>query len=180
MRIVAGRFKGRRLAGPGREAIRPTSDRLRETLFNVLGQGTEGLRVLDGFAGTGALGLEALSRGASHVTFVDRSPAALAIVQSNLEHCGATDLAELVRADFDRLPGHPRWRDMGPFDLILLDPPYDRTDLEGPLTTAAALLGAGGRLVLEHARRVTVPEQAGGLERSRLLEAGDSALSFYG
>src|SRR5919205_4096933 len=88
MRVIAGRYKGRRLKTPTWEGLRPTSDKLRETLFNVLAPRIEGARVLDGYAGTGAVGLEALSRGAAHVTFVERDRRALALIRQNLGICG--------------------------------------------------------------------------------------------
>jgi len=175
MRIIAGRFKGRRLVAPDGSGVRPTSDSLRETLFNVLGQSADGWRVLDGFAGTGALGLEALSRGASHVTFIERDRRALDALMKNVRACGAEDACAIIRDDFER------WRadEDETFDLVLLDPPYDVTDLERTVVTGAALVAAGGRLVLEHSRRRASPEAAGPLRRTRVLTAGDSALSFY-
>src|SRR5512143_3265708 len=91
LRVIAGAYKGRRLKTPTWEGLRPTSDRLRETLFNILAPRIEGARVLDGFAGTGALGIEALSRGAAHVTFVDSDPRAIALVLENLRRCGIAD-----------------------------------------------------------------------------------------
>src|SRR5688572_11401591 len=98
MRVIAGQLKGRRLTAPTWEGLRPTSDRLRETLFNVLAARTEGARVLDAYAGTGAVGIEALSRGASHVTFVDDDPRAVRLVSANLERCGVKDRHAIIRA----------------------------------------------------------------------------------
>ena len=174
MRIIAGAFKGRRLQAPAGLDVRPTSDSLRETLFNVLGPGVAGARVLDAYAGTGALGLEALSRGALEATFVERDPRALATVRENVRRCGAEGACALVRADFLRatLASHA-------FDLVLLDPPYDVSDLAAVLARGVAVLAPGGRLVLEHSRRRESPARSGDLERVRLLTAGDSALSFY-
>jgi 16S rRNA (guanine(966)-N(2))-methyltransferase RsmD len=173
MRIIAGRFKGRRLVAPEGASVRPTSDSLRETLFNVLGQSTDGWRVLDAFAGTGALGLEALSRGAAHVTFVERDRSALDALTKNVRACGAEDACVIIRGDFER------WKAGERFDLVLLDPPYDGTDLDRAAAAGAALVAPGGRLVLEHSRRRTSPEAADSLRRTRVLTAGDSALSFY-
>ena len=174
MRLLAGACKGRRLQAPAGLDVRPTSDSLRETLFNVLGPGIAGARVLDAFAGTGALGLEALSRGAVAATFVERNPRALAIVRENVRRCGAESACAIIRADFLRaaLASHA-------FDLVLLDPPYDVSDLAAVLARGADVLAPGGRLVLEHGRRRESPERGGDLERVRLLAAGDSALSFY-
>jgi 16S rRNA (guanine(966)-N(2))-methyltransferase RsmD len=172
MRIIAGRFKGRRLLGPKGDLVRPTSDRLRETLFNVLGPTLEGLRVLDGFSGTGALGLEALSRGAAHVTFIEQDRRMLDVLTKNVRALRAEDACAIIRDDFIR----GRW---GTFDLVLLDPPYEIRDLDAAAIAAAGCVASAGRLVLEHSRRRASPEVAGTLRRTRVLTAGDSALSFY-
>src|SRR4026208_1836362 len=100
MRIVAGTLKGRRIEAPSWDGLRPTSDKLRETLFNVLTPRIEGARVLDGFAGTGAVGVEALGRGPRRVTFVERDPRAVALITSNLERCGITDRYAIIRVRF--------------------------------------------------------------------------------
>jgi 16S rRNA (guanine(966)-N(2))-methyltransferase RsmD len=178
MRIIAGRLKGRRLKGPPREGVRPTSDRLRETLFNILSARVADARVLDAFAGTGALGIEALSRGAARATFVERDAPAMRVLKQNVDSCGVQDVCDLIRGDFiglaRRLPA------LGPFDLVLLDPPYDIQRLDDVIGGAAALLAEGGLVVLEHSRRrADVPVDASGLRRQRILIAGDSALAFY-
>jgi 16S rRNA (guanine(966)-N(2))-methyltransferase RsmD len=177
MRIIAGSSKGRRLLTPTWKGLRPTSDRLRETLFNILADRIPGAFVLDGYAGTGAVGIEALSRGASGVVFVERDTRAAALIAENLRHCGISEGYAIIRADIDRLsqPGGPR-----PFDLMLLDPPYAEPDLESCVMRAARWLAADGVLVLEHARRRMSPPGAGDLMRTRVVHAGDSALSFYG
>ena len=154
--------------------MRPTSDSLRETLFNVLGPSLDGARVLDAFAGTGALGLEAISRGAAHATFIERDARALAVLEANIANCGVTEACAIIRADFFRLR-----RSAGTFDLALLDPPYDIDDFAAALDVTAASLAPNGRLVLEHARRRASPEARGPFSRTRVLVAGDSALSFY-
>jgi 16S rRNA (guanine(966)-N(2))-methyltransferase RsmD len=175
MRIIAGTLKGRRLQGPEAPGLRPTSDGLRETLFNVLGSSIEGARVLDAFAGTGAVGLEALSRGAAHATFVERDRRALAGLGANVRHCGVEDACAIIRDDFFRAPAlAPR-----AFDLVFLDPPYEGVDLEAAVERGAPLVAPGGRLVLEHSRRRPAPDRAGPLTRVRGLVAGDSALAFY-
>ena len=165
------------MAPPG-QGVRPTSDALRETLFNVLGPSVEGARVLDAFAGTGALGLEALSRGAARVTFVERDRRALAVLERNIAACRAEDACAIIRDDFIGLA--ERGSALDHFDLALLDPPYDVPDLDAVVRTAAALAAPHGRVVLEHSRRRPSPEAAAGLRRTRVLTAGDSALSFYG
>ena len=170
MRVIAGLYKGRRLRAPTWDGLRPTSDKLRETLFNVLAPRIAAARVLDGYAGTGAVGIEALSRGASHVTFVDCDHRARALIADNVAHCGIPGGCVIIRSSFDRL---------GTFDIVLLDPPYDLRPDE-VLTMAAPLVSAGtGLLVLEHARRRPAPETSAGLVRIRQIASGDSALTMY-
>jgi len=173
MRVIAGTAKGRRLDSPTWAGLRPTSDRLRETLFNILAPRVAGARVLDGYAGTGAIGIEALSRGAAHVTFVDRDPRAVRLIRGNLVRAGLGDsnACNIVRAGFVEAAS-----DHGdaPFDLVLLDPPYDDRDLEAALDAADRVLADTGLVVLEHATRATPPAGAG-----RVVRAGDSSLSFY-
>src|SRR6476620_12586207 len=119
MRVIAGRLKGRRLLSPAWTGLRPTSDRLREPLFNILAPRVAGARVLDGFAGTGAVGIEALSRGAAHVTFVERDARAVALIEANLAACGIAANYNIRRGDVLSALGNGA----GAFDLILLDPP---------------------------------------------------------
>ncbi len=176
MRIIAGLYRGCRLAAPKWSGLRPTSDKLRETLFNVLAPRIAGTRVLDGFAGTGALGIEALSRGASHVTFVDRDPRAMTLVAENLGRCRITNGYAMMRGDVGRVIESGVSLE---FDLILLDPPYDLDDVEPLLTAMERVLAPGGLLVLEHARRRPAPATAGALVCTRRLPSGDSALAFY-
>lgn len=177
MRIIAGTYKGRTLKGPTGDGVRPTSDRLRETLFNILREDIAEAVVLDAFAGTGALGLEALSRGAARVTFVDRDPRALAVLRQNVQACGAGNACAIIRDEFIGLSA--RHGDLGRFTLALLDPPYDYRDLDAVLAEAGRLLAPTGTVVLEHSRRRDTPLQAGGLTRTRVVAAGDSALSLY-
>jgi 16S rRNA (guanine966-N2)-methyltransferase len=178
VRIVAGSFRGRRLKSPTWEGLRPTSDRLRETLFNILGPSVRGARVLDGYAGTGAIGIEALSRGAAQITFVERDPRAVKLIEANLALVGAGTGAKpvIIRAGLAdavaRLNGQV-------FDLIILDPPYADTAVAGALDAAGALAGAATRVIVEHASRYPVPAQPAGLRLTRTVKAGDSALSFY-
>ncbi len=173
MRIIAGTLKGRRLETPDWPGLRPTSDKLRETLFNVLGSAVEGARVLDGFAGTGAVGIEALSRGAAHVTFVDSDARAARLIESNLERCGVRDRYAIIRARFADA------RLDGAFDILLLDPPYGAAPLAEALTTAAGVAVEGTIVVVEHAKRDPAPAAAGALRLTRDLLSGDSALAFY-
>jgi 16S rRNA (guanine(966)-N(2))-methyltransferase RsmD len=176
MRVIAGAFKGFRLASPTWSGLRPTSDKLRETLFNVIAARVPGARVLDAYAGTGAIGIEALSRGAAHVTFVDRDPRALALIEGNLRRCGVHDRYVIIRS---RLGERSHSLPPKAFDLAVLDPPYDETDLAAAIGVAAPLMTPGGLLVLEHARRQLAPDAAAGMARTRDLRSGDSALAFY-
>jgi 16S rRNA (guanine966-N2)-methyltransferase len=175
LRVITGTLKGRRLAAPSWTGLRPTSDRLRETLFNILGSEVSGARVLDACAGTGAVGIEAISRGAAHVTFADRDPRAIELIRRNLTHCGVSDGYAIIRLDLDR--GVVRQFDVL-FDLIFLDPPYEMNPL-GALAELAPVLAPDGVLVLEHARRREGPAEVSGLARTRQVTSGSSALSFY-
>ena len=178
LRIISGSLKGRRLNTPTWEGLRPTSDRLRETLFNILGPSIAGTRVLDGYAGTGAIGIEALSRGAAHVTFVESDARAVKLIERNLamiDPKGTRDRA-IIRACFAdaaaKLAG-------ASFDLIIVDPPYAHDAAEAALAAAGALADASTRVVVEHATRYAAPAGAGPLRLRRTVTAGDSALSFY-
>jgi 16S rRNA (guanine(966)-N(2))-methyltransferase RsmD len=178
VRIIAGRLKGRRLDAPAWPGLRPTSDKLRETLFNVLQHEIAGARMLDLFAGTGAVGIEALSRGAAHVTFVERDRRACRLLEENLRRCGVGEGYTIERADalafLVRCPAA--------FDLVFVDPPYAEPDLEAIVHAGIATVTDGGVLVLEHASRRVAPEPAvagGGIAPFRVLKSGDSALAFY-
>jgi len=175
MRIIAGTLKGRRLETPDWPGLRPTSDRLRETLFNVLAPRIEGARFLDAYAGTGAVGIEALSRGAAHVTFVEQDRRAAELVEQNLARCGVNDRYAIIRARFagaaSRLPE--------PFDILFLDPPYGTAELIDALDAAAPLVTGNAVLVVEHAKRDRAPEAVAALVRTRELAQGDSTLSFF-
>lgn len=174
MRVIGGSYKRRLLKAPTWPGLRPTSDRLRETLFNVLGSRVDGARAIDGFAGTGAVGIEALSRGAAEVTFVERDSRAARLIQENLDDLGIRDRYAIIRAAFADAAA----RISGPFDVIVLDPPYADAP-EAALAAAAPLVGADGVVVLEHARTSAVPETLPGLRRTRTIAAGDSGLSLY-
>lgn len=177
--MIAGTLKGRRLQAPDWPGLRPTSDKLRETLFNVLGPAIRGARFLDGYAGTGAVGIEALSRGAAQVTFVEKDSRAVELIEANLAHCGLIASEHpyaIIRAGFagagKRLGGST-------FDMIFLDPPYGAAQLEEALAAAAPLAGAHTLLIIEHAKRDAAPPRAGRLQCTRSLPSGDSALAFY-
>ena len=181
MRIIAGSLKGRRLASPSWAGLRPTSDKLRETIFNILAPRIAGARVLDGYAGTGALGIEALSRGARTVTFIERDRRAQTLIEENLARCGIVEGYAIIRASVVR--ALEMLRDAPPgdrFDVVLLDPPYDPggDEIDAVLAATGDVMAAGGVLVLEHARKRRAPGAAGRLVRTREVIGGDSALAF--
>jgi 16S rRNA (guanine966-N2)-methyltransferase len=179
MRIIAGTLKGRRLETPHWEGLRPTSDRLRETLFDILAPRLAGARVLDAYAGTGAVGIEALSRGAATVTFVEQDRRAQRLIAANLARCGIGNACAIIRADVvDALDRIARTTGGDRYDIVLLDPPYV-APVDRPLEAAAGVMATGAVLVLEHAKRRPAPAAAGPLVRTREVAAGDSALSFY-
>lgn len=178
MRVIAGAWKGRRLRTPSWDGLRPTSDRLRETLFNVLSVRVPGARVLDGYAGTGAVGIEALSRGAAHVTFVERDPRAIRLIEDNLALCRASEESPrrytLERADVTgRLAMAPE-----ALTLVFLDPPYADTHPTDALLQVRPAMTVDGLLVLEHAARTAVTAPAG-WQVTRTLVSGDSTLTFF-
>jgi 16S rRNA (guanine966-N2)-methyltransferase len=176
LRIIAGSLKGRKLHTPDWQGLRPTADKLRETLFNVVAAQAREARVLDGFAGTGAVGIEALSRGAAHVTFIESDPRAVRLIERNLQACAVTDRYAIIRARFAEAA---RRLQEGSFDLIFLDPPYGADAIVSSLEAAAPLVAPGGVLILEHARRDTAPTRAASLANTRDIMSGDSALTLY-
>ena len=176
MRIITGTLKGRRLKAPDWPGLRPTSDKLRETLFNVLGPRVAGARFVDGYAGTGAVGIEALSRGAAFVTFVEHDRRAADLIAANLRHCGVEERYAIIRVDFARArldPAH------GPVDVIFLDPPYGADEMTRALDAAGAMASADTLVIVEHAKRDPPPEVGGRLALTRDLTSGDSGLAFY-
>ncbi|HEX4346929.1 MAG TPA: 16S rRNA (guanine(966)-N(2))-methyltransferase RsmD [Vicinamibacterales bacterium] len=178
MRIIAGTLKGRRLDAPTWEGLRPTSDKLRETLFNVLAPRLPDARVVDGFAGTGAIGIEALSRGAAEVAFIERDGRAVALIEANLARCGVQTGYAMVRAPFERAVHSLA----GEYDIIVLDPPYHQgngDEVAQMVEAAAPAMTKDAVLVLEHAKRSVTPDSTVSLTRTRQIVSGDSALSFY-
>ncbi|HET7103831.1 MAG TPA: 16S rRNA (guanine(966)-N(2))-methyltransferase RsmD [Terracidiphilus sp.] len=182
MRVIAGTLRSRTLQAPAGLSTRPTSDRLRETLFNVLTPQIARARFLDLYAGSGAVGIEALSRGATQVTFVERAPTALKILRKNLFQLD-------LRSGFQIQPGSvdaylQRARPEVGFDVVFLDPPYeDEREYDGTLgllgRTECALLATGAVVIAEHSKKRKPRGRYGALRRTRLLEQGDAALSFY-
>src|SRR6266849_2687013 len=183
VRVISGKYRGRKLKSPPSLKTRPTSDRLRETLFNILTSRIEGARFLDLCAGSGAVGIEALSRGAAHVTFVDRSRKMYALIETNLDLLNAGDgETEVVsREALDFLSRNVK-REAEPFEVIFFDPPY-AMDYEEVLDyvgeNAVELLAQDGVVIVEHHRKKDLPGEFGGWRRYRVVKQGDSSLSFY-
>jgi len=185
MRVIAGTYRSRLLKSLKGSALRPTTDRLRETLFNVLGSGISGSRFLDVFAGTGAVGIEALSRGAAYVAFIENHAPAAALIRKNLESLqissgAAVILAEAVRG-LETFASKIR-AGAARFDYIFVDPPYAATDDYARTLKSLAsseILSPSGIVIVEHRKTFAVQESYGSLERARLLRQGDAALSFY-
>jgi 16S rRNA (guanine(966)-N(2))-methyltransferase RsmD len=183
MRIIAGSLRSRTLEAPPGLATRPTSDRLRETLFNVLAPRIQGAAFLDLYAGSGAVGIEALSRGAARVEFVEQAPKALEALRTNLDKLGISSGFHIDSSSVAAALKHLGKRNER-FDLVFLDPPWDATaqyvvtlGLLGG--SAAGLLAPGALVIAEHRRKVRLEDRYGALQRTRLLEQGDAALSFY-
>ncbi|MDT7541962.1 MAG: rRNA (guanine966-N2)-methyltransferase [Acidobacteriota bacterium] len=183
MRIIAGEYRGRVLKSPPSMQIRPTSDRLRETLFNVIAPRIEGARFLDLCAGSGAVGIEALSRGSSFVHFVDRARKMCGLIEANLDLCGVPEeQTEVILSEATEYVRRARVRAELSWEIAFFDPPY-ATDylpvLEAFGAHDSSLIAEGGLLVAEHHHKNTLKDEIGKLRRWRILKQGDSALSFY-
>lgn len=180
MRIIAGDYKGRRLYTPRDRSIRPTSDKVKEALFSILGEDMIGAYVCDLFSGTGNLGLEALSRGADKCYFADNSGESIKLITDNVEMCRAEEYSVIVKGDFKKcisqidLAGDK-------IDIFFLDPPYDK----GLWTKAidaikeADILAEGGVIVCEHYKEIELPEEISGFTRAKDRAYGKVVLSFY-
>jgi 16S rRNA (guanine(966)-N(2))-methyltransferase RsmD len=179
--VIAGSAKGVRLRAPG-PGTRPLADRVKQTLFAILEPELPGAVVLDLFAGSGAGGIEALSRGAERAVFVEKDPGAIAVVRANLDATGVGRLALVVRADAERWLADGA-AEVGPFDLVLVDPPYADTALLGRildrLGAPDAPLTAQARVVAKHFWRDRPPDRVGMLAAERDRRFGETALTFY-
>ena len=187
MRVIAGTYRSRQLIAPRGTTTRPTSDRLRETLFNIISPRIEGCRFVDLYAGTGAVGIEALSRGAAHVWFTENAPNAIAALRTNLTALKISKAFTIedrsTGALLERLAKAPQLANT--IDMVFLDPPYEAA-AEYELTLN--LLGsARGRQILapnalviaEHGTKSSLPQRFGALTHTRLVKQGDASLSFY-
>jgi len=177
VRIVAGQLRGRVLRAPAGAATRPTSEKVREAVFNILGS-VEGDHVLDLFAGSGALGLEALSRGAAHATFVDAARPALIAIRGNLRELAVEDRATVVSGD--AVATAARHAPAAPWRVVFVDPPY-RSELaaRAVLALPRERLAADAVIVIEHDRRNVPPDALGSLLRTDQRRYGDTLISFF-
>jgi len=181
-RVIAGTARGIRLAAPG-EGTRPLADRVKQTLFAILEPALPGTRVLDLFAGSGAGGIEALSRGAAAAVFVERDPGAVATIRANLARTHlAGPSAVVVQADATRWLAGATGPVAGPYDLVLVDPPYDRPELLAAALErlgSGQLLAPGGQVAAKHFWRDRPPDRVGLLASVRERRFGETALTFY-
>lgn len=184
MRVIAGELRSRRLQAPRGYDTRPTSDRLRETLFNVLGARVHNARFADLYAGSGAVGIEAISRGAAFVWFAEKAPAALTAIRANLATLKISGGYALEDRGVMRLLQTLQKAARADVSIVYLDPPYEAVEeydtvLEFLGRHAALLLAPEAIVIAEHARRRALADRFGVLNRMRVLEQGDAALSFY-
>ncbi|SRR5216683_2917113 len=182
MRIIAGIFRSRQLKSSKRLALRPTSDMLRETLFNILGPRVEGSRFLDLFAGTGAVGIEALSRGALSAVFVEDHSAAVRLIRENLTSLDIKSEARVIASDVLAAITKLDKEHALVFDFIFLDPPYaNKNEYDGTLRALekSSLVGELAIVIAEHRKLFELPASLGRFERFRVLRQGDAALTFY-
>ncbi len=180
MRVIGGAYRGRSLKTPRGLEVRPTSDRLRETLFNIMARQVSGSRVLDICAGSGAVGIEALSRGAVLAAFIDKSRRSCAAIEDNLDSLGITDEARIINREAISAIRHLAAADEQ-FDIIFFDPPY-ASDLYHKVMEfigANALLAEGGTLVVEHRTKMPPDIQYGDLRAYREVKQGESSLAFF-
>jgi len=181
MRVIAGTHRGRRLQGPQGFVLRPTSDRVREALFSILAHRLLNCRFLDLYAGTGAVGIEAVSRGAKHVICVESAHQAKALVQLNIAHCGVGDRMTIVHQTVQRfLSQADHWDE--PYDIIFADPPYESVpefvSLVGAVDTGR-LFAVDAWLIIEHALKTSLPASVAGMTFQRCYRYGDTALSIF-
>lgn len=179
MRVIAGKAKGRRLSVPKRKGVRPTSDYLREALFDILGSSIRGMRFLDLYAGSGAVGIEALSRGGAEVVFLEQDAACLRVLRENLKIAGL-GARHVIAGDVLRVL--PRLTRQGEgFDVIFLDPPYGTGLARRTLDVVASgdLLPPRGLVIVEHFAKESLPPQIGRLRRVREKKHGQTMLTFY-
>lgn len=188
MRITAGTARSRKLVTPkaaGKEYIRPTSDRVREALFSILGKSVHNARVLDLFAGTGSFGLDALSRGAAMAAFIDKYPQSLKLVKQNLSNCFDNPKAEMLRLDLEKASSYvalkSRLSKHMPFNIIFLDPPYEKKMAETALTMIekTGLVAADGVIIAEERWKIPLPADIGSLQLHIHRRYGETGIWIY-
>ncbi|HZL57936.1 MAG TPA: 16S rRNA (guanine(966)-N(2))-methyltransferase RsmD [Bryobacteraceae bacterium] len=172
MRVIAGEFRSRKLISVEGDNTRPTSDRLRETLFNVLGDRVEGCVFIDAYAGTGAVGIEALSRGARQAIFIEKDRRAGEVIRGNLESLKIAGRSQVIQGSAHRYLGGIE------ADIVFLDPPYSNHQ-EYDMCLEALAAKPPALIVAQHSARLTLRETYDPLRRTRVLKQGDNALSFY-
>jgi len=180
MRVIAGKYRGRHLKGPDGLEMRPTGDRLKESLFGILSPELPDAIVLDCFSGTGSIGIEALSRGARQVVFIESSNTNCRLIRANLKLCGIASGARVIKEDvFGAL--RALGREGFQADVIFFDPPYDFLPYKDLLEIvfSRGLAAASGRVVIEHRRKAALPEDGQNYRRTRITRQGDQCLSFY-
>lgn len=175
MRIITGTHRGKKLLTLEGEQVRPTTDRVKESLFNILQFQLEGRRFLDLFAGSGQIGLEALSRGAAHCVFVDAAKESVRVVEKNIQSTGLGDRAKVVNLDFAAYLRTCRER----FDIAFLDPPYRTGLLERALPLVAEHIAPGGVILCEHPKDEALPEEAGPFRKHKSYRYGKIMLTAY-
>ncbi len=177
MRITGGEARGLRLTTPRFTRVRPTTDRVRSAMFQILGHSVTDAHVLDLYAGTGALGLEALSRGAARVDFVEQDSRLCRFIERNLENARFATRGHVYQVHVEQALTFLK----GPYHLVLLDPPYDLPGLPGIVETldSPGLIQEEGMVVVEHSSRVALADRYGALRRDRLRRYGDTALSVF-
>ena len=185
MRVIAGKYKGRKLNSPDNYDIRPTTDKAKEALFSILTNEIYGSRVLDLFAGTGSLGIEALSRGAEYCVFADSSRESIRLIKSNLEHCKVEEDTKVTAGDFRKtlMNLSSRVEDglEEKFDIILLDPPYNKNILPEAieLISGGGILADDGVIIAEHRKEEELPDEIGSFTKEKERRYGIVKLSIY-
>jgi len=177
MRVIAGEAKGRRLKGPRGTDTRPTSDKVKEALFSIVATRIDGARLLDLFGGTGGIGIEALSRGAARVDFVESDRATADVLSENVAACGFQNRAEVHRMDAFRFLKQT----LEPYNLIFVDPPYRDSRFKKllPALGRGDMISPGGLVIVEHFRKIPLPTRIGALQFVRTYRYGDTLLTVY-
>ena len=181
MRITVGQAKGRVLAGPKDQSIRPTSDQVKEAIFNIVGQDLRDYWVLDLFSGTGSLGIEAISRGARKAVFVDNARLSISLIKKNLASCGFEDAGIVLRRDLIKGISRINLPEGQAFDLVFLDPPYQKGLLQFMIKDVAkgTILAPRAQIITEHSKKESMPLSIGHIRMKKNRTYGDTSISLY-